>query len=353
MNTLSQESLKKCYGSLPASVEERTRNTLSALPDRGRGTGTRRLSPAIALALVLSFLMIGTALAITLRYRLTDWFGLPESADRLVQIPDSVSTSAVTELASFTVESCLFDGISFMADVKVSPKRSDIWILPDWYDKLLDNLAVDLGINGTDLSIREYAASLGIRQIRYVQINDVTIGENAPHLWIQAYPYLDGDGLIHLLLTSSLLGNPRKEMDVTLRFYTLFSAQPREDTVTLHLTAKTAPESQYNPMTIEALGITIEQIDIVRTQALTYYRMSYTCSPEGDTEPRISPVFFDADGHQLNGLIWQGGSFDAAAGVGVILTALAAVPEEESIRFRLLVDGKYSDLMTAALQPFH
>ncbi len=353
MNTLDQESLKKCYSPLPERLEERMRDTLAALPEGEAGTLARRLRPVAALALVSVLLLIGTALAITLRSRLTDRFGLPESADQLVRIPDEASATAVTELASFTVESCLFDGISFMADVKVSPKRGGIWILPDWYDKMLDHPAVDLGVDGTDLSIREYAASLGIRQIRYVQVNDVTSGENAPNLWIQAYPYLDSDGVIHLLLTSSLLGAPRREMDVTLRFYTLFSARPREDGVTLHLTAQTAPESQSNPMAIEALGITIRRLDLVRTQALTYYRMSYACAPGGDARPRIAPVFYDPEGHPLNGLIWQGGSFDSAAGEGVLLTALAAAPEEDSIAFRLLVDGKVSDLMTAALKPLN
>ncbi len=350
MKQLNQLSLQSVYGDPSAALEARTLRTLAALPE-GSGVkkrqGKRRI---VILALVSGILALGTALAITLRSGLSQRFRLPEAAEALVQMPDPAVSSAVTDMAVFTVDSYLFDGVSLMADVRVDPSRSGIWILPETYERFLDDPASNIGVDGTDLSIRACAASMGIRQIRYVQITGEISDGDISSLWIQSEPCLGSDGHIHLLITASMPGTSRPETDLILRFYVLFGAQPREDTVTLHLAAGAEADPQHIPLEMEVLGVTIRHFELIRTPAVVYYRITYTCVPETGCRVSALPVSWDSEDQQIMKYLWQGGHYSSDTRTGIFLGVLPSSAEKDGrFTFRLLVNGQRSEPITVAL----
>lgn len=350
MSFLNRDALQKAYGAVPADLAERTRQTLVNLPqgESARSAGAKKRF--VTLAVVLGLLVIGTAVAIGLHSEFTRRLDLPEAVEPLVQTPDPATASAVTDMATFTVDSCLFDGISVMADVRVEPARSGIWILPSIMEQSLELNAANLGITGSDLTIREYAESMGIRQIRFVQISNATDGDSLSNMWIQAQPYLGEDGMIHYLLTTALLSEARQEMDFTMRFYVLFGAQPREDTITLHLTADAIPEQQKSPLSIDVLGVTVQQIHIIRTPAASYYRMIYTGNPPKGELFRVALQLLNADKRPIFSNLWEGGNFNHEFGTGVLQGVLPAAAESNGqITFRMLVEGQWSEPITVAL----
>ncbi len=351
MNHLNYDTLQTAYGEPQDALKKRTLRTLAALPDESPAHWHHGRRKTLLLAFALGILVLGTALAITLRSEFTQRLGLPEAVDVLAMTPDPATSSAVTDMAVFTIDSYLFDGISLMADVRVEPNRSDIWILPDWYEQYLDYPASnDFGVDIVDQSIREYAASLGIREIRFVQITGAATGEDASRLWIKADPYLGSDGFIHFLLTSSMFDSFRPELDLSIRFYVLFSAQPREDTVTLHLTAETEPDTQRTPLETEVLGVTIQRIDIIHTPVVAYYRMTYTCDPEVGQRVAAVPLFLDSEDQLIMTHLWQSGSFSNETRTGVFNGVLPPSAEKDGqFSFRLLVNGQRSEPITVIM----
>ena len=121
MKQLNSESLQTVYGKPPAALETRVLQTLAALSGENEDCKQRSRRWIVVAALALGILALSTALAITLRSEFTRRLGLPEAAETMVHAPDPGSSSAVTDMAVFTVDSYLFDGISFMAD---SPPKS-------------------------------------------------------------------------------------------------------------------------------------------------------------------------------------------------------------------------------------
>lgn len=350
MNCLNREALQRAYSSVPSGLRERTGQTLAALDDASASVSRGKKWPA-ALTVALSLLALSTALAFSLRSELTRRLGLPETVDAMVQTPEAAA-SAVTNMATFTVDAYLFDGLSLMADVRVEPSRSGIWILPYIREEELDLPAADLGINEYQLSIREYAESLGIRQIRQVQITGATPDDALFNPIIQARPFLGSDGLIHYLLITSLLDEARQELDLSLRFDVSFSAQPREDTILLHLAADASQKTLRYPIALEALGVTIEQIDIIRTPAVTCCRMTYTYPyvPGTGRPASVRPVLLDADGQPLLMPLWESGYYDRESGKGVFQGVLPpAAQVNGEVSFRLYVGGQRSDPITVSL----
>ncbi len=340
------EALRQAYGSVPAAVESRTLQTLAALPEAEPAAFSRGKRRVAALVLALSLLAVSAAVAIGLRAALTQQLGLPEAADALVRTPDPAAASAVTGMAVFTVDSYLFDGISLMADIRVEPTREGIWVLPYLQEADLDWDASNLNPDAAGMSIREYAASIGIRQIRQLQITDA----GPSRLVLQAQPFLGSDGLIHILLTSSLLGEDRQEVEV--RFAVLFSAQPREATLRLPRTADAPPQRQDAPVTIEALGVTVSQIEIIRTGAAVYCRMPCAWQDAEGRLPYVAPVFLDAGGAPIDTALWAGIAWDTRTRTGCVQGMLPpAAVTNGRFTFRLRVDRQLSDPITVALPP--
>ena len=350
MKHLNGESFRTAYGDPSAALEARILKTLADIPEGRPSHGWHGRRRVIAAALAVCALLLGTALAIGLRSGLMQRLGLPEAAEITVLTPDPAASSAVTNMAVFTVESYLFDGVSLVADVRVSPKSGDVWVLPELYERFLDSAAAALCADAADMSIREYAASLGIRRIRYAQITGEISGEDASGMWIQSEAYLGSDGHIHFLLVGSVPGGMRRETDLAIRFRVLFGAQPREDTLTLHMSAASEPETQEIGIAAEALGVTIRRIDIIRTPAVVYYRITYAAEP--GTAPRIAaePVFRDREEANDMPHFWQGGNYSDETRTGVFLGVLPPSAEaEKRFTFRLLVNGRRSDPITVAL----
>ena len=352
MNCLNREALLRAYSSVPSGLRERTGQTLAALDDAVSAPVSRRKKWPAALTVALSLLALSTALAFSLHFELTRRLGLPETVDAMVQTPEAAAASAVTNMATFTVDAYLFDGLSVMADVRVEPSRSGIWILPYIREEELDLPVTNLGINENQLSIREYAESLGIRQIRQVQITGTTPDDVLFNPIIQARPFLGSDGLIHYLLITSLLDEARQELDLSLHFDVSFSAQPREDTILLHLAADASQKTLRYPIALEALGVTIEQIEIIRTPAVTCCRMTYTYpyAPGTGRPASVRPVLLDADGQPLLMPLWESGYYDRESGKGVFQGVLPpAAQVNGEVSFRLYVGGQRSDPITVSL----
>lgn len=350
MRQLNSESLQTAYGKPPAALETRVLQTLDAFSGENEDCKQRSRQWIVVAALALGILALSTALAITLRSEFTRRLGLPEAAETMVQAPDPGSSSAVTDMAVFTVDSYLFDGISFMADVRIDPNRSGIWILPDMYERFLDYPASNIGAEMTDQSIRDYAASMGIQQIRYVQVTGSASDESASVLWIKSEPYLGNDGHIHLLLTTSMLDSTKQELDLTIRFYVLFGAQPREDTVTLHMIADAEPETQHLPLEREVLGVTIQRVEIIRTPAVSYYRMTYTCSPDVGHRVAAVPLYWDSEDDLVITHLWQGAHYSDESRTGIFLGPLPPSAETcGQFTFRLLVNGQRSEPVVFSL----
>ncbi len=184
----------------------------------------------------------------------------------------------------------------------------------------------------------------------YVQVTGSISDQNTSFLWIKSEPYLGNDGHIHLLLTSSMLDGFQQEIDVSIRFFVLFGAQPREDTLTLHMAARTESKTQDVPLETEALGVTIQRIEIIRTPAVTYYRMMYTCKPEVGYRVAAVPLFLDSEDQLIMSSLWQGGHYSDETLSGVFLGVLPPSAKTNSqLTFRLLVNGQRSEPITVSL----
>ena len=354
MKQLNSQEIREAYGEPSTELEARTLRTLNALsedkPSRRRFGGRRAAVPA----LVFSMLILGTALAITFRSEFAAKMGLPEATEALIQIPDAATATARTDMAVFTADAYLFDGVSLMADVHVEPNRSGIWVLPDGYENLLDYPALNIGVDMAGQTLREFAESMDIRQIRYVQVTcDIISGGNQEHFMINPVAYYGQDGNIHLLLSGFLptgagqAMDTEREMDAVIRFYVHFGAQPREDTLTLHLTGGTRIDTQQTSSVAEAIGITIRQVDIIRTPALTYYRVMYTSAPETGSRVNLIPSL-EKDDASAN--LFQGRYYSRETQTGFLQGVLPPSAEADGrFTFCLRVKDQRSEPITVAL----
>ena len=357
MKQLIEENLQSVYGDPPHELVERIHDTLAGLPERSASShpGRRRWTLAMTAA-VISALVLSVAVAVTVGSGLVLRMGLPESADSLVVTPapeKAEEISAVTDMVVFTVDEYLFDGISLIADIRATPTQDGVWVLPYFSETFFDQWVGNLGLVDSRMTIREYAASIGIDRLRIVQITgDTTLPESGP-LNLNRYAYLDSDGLIHFLLSSSPLHETQETLDVSLHFKVQGGGMPREDTITLHLTADDRHEklTAHLEEPIEALGVTIDRIEATRTPVATYLRIPFAYAAETAREGvQVMPAFLKSDGKMADSKLWFGTTYDVNSQTGVMEGILP--PEAiqgDSFTFQIQIRRDFSDPFTVTM----
>lgn len=308
---------KNAFGSAPDTFQKSVRIALGRLEEREvmKHTTIKHSKRRAVLIAACILLLATTAYAAAVRFGVATFFErrgkeLPDNAAGMVEtaVPQKTPDNA---LVAFSVREAVYTAEHFYVVLEARPTNPDKYLLL-CMDTMPDDSAGNMGIKGTDATLKELAAQQG-KQLLHVGAG-IYLGE---HFVMDTADFLtETDGTVVMMLSGTGAGDPGTQQFICKTSVIPYDAEGKrlfdeeqENSFPFTLQAPAFTNSavyrQQQPTVVEGTGVTVERVEWKATALEIYAELYFKIDPSATEEQkalandRLWFEYLDENGNRL------------------------------------------------------